>query len=655
MEDIAHGIQGVISARLTNLEPTALQTLEIASNIADRFAFDVLRSVSGLDEGVLLQAIAQLTDAHILQETSGRSAFDYCFTHNLIRDAVYARIPSEQRRRRHYRIAQAFAGERFGEDRAFAGEIARHFDLANARAEAVKWYGRAARYASEAYANAEALAALECALRLVDDAGERFELLKLHESLRHRLGETAGRQEDLSIMERLAGDLGEPYVFDVLTRRVELAINKGNIEEARTLTSEMELHALLDDQRSGALIAFAKARILRIEGHLAESLEYAESALPGFHDAGDAHSELEVHCLIVDLCIKLADFPRVRNHIDLASHCGLGETEQLAHTLLAASRESFATARYDEAEELARESHDAFASVGDRQGIADAAYFTANALGRLGRFREAMTCCTEAGDIYCSIGNRSRMAAVRANLGTLHSWRGNFPEARALFTAADKVFGEMKDARGQTVTTGNLGWIELMLGHNKEARTFSAHAVERAHRMESPELEGQFLANLGVSERELGEIDLSITHLEQSIELRGRALTRSELFNDLSELALSYAQRGDCDRAADLAREVVTQAHAHEHTVWLHYILWTAARAFAHCGLEREAEDARLQAREYMLRRRAEIEDDPVALAAFDDLTFHRNIDTPLSANRPASNQRRPSAERASLRVGRRR
>jgi tetratricopeptide (TPR) repeat protein len=154
--------------------------------------YDVLRRVSGMEDGPLLDALDAALNARILEE-QGES---FTFRHPLLRETLYAHLSRARRTHLHLRLAEALI-----ELRPEAIEsIAYHYDRAHAP-EAVEWLERAGDRAASIYATDSALA-------LYEDAGSRLaaEDAEGHMRLQEKLGDVllvAGRYDDaIAVLER---------------------------------------------------------------------------------------------------------------------------------------------------------------------------------------------------------------------------------------------------------------------------------------------------------------------------------------------------------------------------------------------------------------------------------------------------------------------
>jgi DNA-binding CsgD family transcriptional regulator/tetratricopeptide (TPR) repeat protein len=171
-------VREVVSQRLSRLDPTSRDLLELAAVAGPEFELDVLRRAAPVE----LERIDALEPAMRsgLVEELPFPALAYRFTHELVRRALYDRLSVLRRAELHLRIAEALeAVDRPRSGRVLA-DLAHHFAAAapiGGAAQAVE-YLLAARAASAALSYDEAAARLRTALQTgIEDERRRAEIL----------------------------------------------------------------------------------------------------------------------------------------------------------------------------------------------------------------------------------------------------------------------------------------------------------------------------------------------------------------------------------------------------------------------------------------------------------------------------------------------
>ena len=97
-------VRDVVGRRLGRLGSTTRTVLSVASVTGVAIDFDAVVAASGLDEGIVLDALDEAAGAAIVRETPSGS---YEFVHPLVRSTLYTNLGSARRHQRHRHIAEA--------------------------------------------------------------------------------------------------------------------------------------------------------------------------------------------------------------------------------------------------------------------------------------------------------------------------------------------------------------------------------------------------------------------------------------------------------------------------------------------------------------------------------------------------------------------
>jgi DNA-binding SARP family transcriptional activator len=190
LEEVPEGVRHMLEQRLARLDPAVTDTLDLAAVIGRDFDLAVLAQVSDLEHEALLDTLDSATAAGLVvasRQVPGR----YGFSHLIVRDALYGRLPPARRPRRHLRVAEALERIPAGDPDARLSQLARHFGTAatgatepglRAADKAVDYAARAADRAVSQFAYAEGVRLLSQALEHLalvapDDRSRRCDLL----------------------------------------------------------------------------------------------------------------------------------------------------------------------------------------------------------------------------------------------------------------------------------------------------------------------------------------------------------------------------------------------------------------------------------------------------------------------------------------------
>jgi len=109
--EIPGSIREAVRARVERLSDEARKTVTAASVIGQRFAFDVLRVIRGLDDVLLEAHLRELIDEQLLSEIEGGHD-EFTFRHALTREVVYDDLLVRERKRLHRSVAEALQATR---------------------------------------------------------------------------------------------------------------------------------------------------------------------------------------------------------------------------------------------------------------------------------------------------------------------------------------------------------------------------------------------------------------------------------------------------------------------------------------------------------------------------------------------------------------
>jgi predicted ATPase len=164
-------VLSVIQSRLLQLSPQALELAGVAAVIGRAFTVNILAQASDNDEDSLVRGLDELWRQRMIREQAGRTpgGETYDFSHDKLRDVVYASLSPIRRRFLHRRVAQALETAHRDHLDAVNAQIASHYEHAGQGARAIDAYRRAAQVAYQRSAFHEAIGLLRHALNLLAD------------------------------------------------------------------------------------------------------------------------------------------------------------------------------------------------------------------------------------------------------------------------------------------------------------------------------------------------------------------------------------------------------------------------------------------------------------------------------------------------------
>ncbi|RMF27149.1 MAG: DUF1670 domain-containing protein, partial [Chloroflexi bacterium] len=513
-------VEQVIQRRLAHLDDDARAVLNAAAILEQEATFRLLLSTTDMPQGKLLAALDALRQRHLLLEAPA----GYRFSHEKVRQVVYAGLDEASRRDLHRRVALAL--EAVAPRQIVA--LAFHFEQGEMWRKALHYHRQAAERAAAVHAHAVAVRHYERALALADRVGlpdeERFGLLSAYETSLSILGRRSDQMVHLEAMVRLAGgDLRR--LTDVHHRRAWVLAQTSRYREAEEAAQE----AIRLAQAIGDPLAEAKAHIvlgmaLGIQGKRDRATVHLQAAVEIGSHQGDPRVEADAHALLASLFLTANDHGPARRHAETA----LQLYEALDH----------------------------------RKGVAG----ILSTLGRIdaleGDLAQAETCYRRSLEICRAIGYRHGEARNLTNWGLILIEQGRIGQGLHLYREALRAYQSIGDSRGEALILGNLADLyHLFLGDDDQAVRYAQAALQRCEAIRNPD-RGYALVTLGRVACRRGEYDQARALLEDGLaamqamgkrhgEVEAhRALALLALAQDRPEAALAYLER-----AAALCRQ----------------------------------------------------------------------------------------------------
>lgn len=614
----ATSISNVIASRIVQLSQDALTVAQIAAVAGHGCGIELVRHVSNLPAVDVARGFDELLDRRILREAGSRASYDYVFTHHLITEAVYAQIEPDLRARRHSRIARLLETEPGRERNAFEREIARHHELAGEYAAAATSYVRAATAAARLYAYGDCIELATLALKLEAGIDVERAALEIRERAFGQRGERSSQRTDIDALERLAGDDAR-LRFEVFFRRVLLARTLGESdEEGRFIAQMLALESSLDDEaRAKALVQYATHAGLR--SLPAEGRAPALAALDIYREIGDVRGQLECLYLLVDFSANIGDIDVSQSHLAEMHRMAnsLADKAVEARALAVAAQAALLRQEYRRSYDLSKKALAFQIATSDRDGEASSLGRLAVSAAWLGDFRGAMRDFDMALEAYASIGNKRGLALTHTNRTLLLMRVGLFEDALLSIERSNELFTSAHEQRTVVANAVNASFVRLQLGDAQAAKTLATTALALAREIAFPIFEAAALANLGNAERTLGSYEFAIKHMEAGIALRRPVQEARDFVDDLADLTLAYVGAGrDSDALATALELCSIDDGAFAGALWPHYVRWAAARGLAAGGSPERASEMESRARSE-LSAFAETIDEPRARAAF--------------------------------------
>jgi transcriptional regulator with XRE-family HTH domain/tetratricopeptide (TPR) repeat protein len=312
---VALDLDAELEARLERVDPDCRDLLNWAALVGDGQLVAVLHAVTSYEEEAFDQAMELAATARVLYEEGD----SYRFDHPELREVLYAKMSSRQRRRRHLAIAGRLEDRFGGSSRDISAAVAHHLSLAGPEASPAD-LARTARTAAEQ----------SFAVAAWSDAAAYYDLC---------LTSGAAAEDEAHLLWRA----GLAH-FRNLDHR----------EAQRRLTRAVELARAAADERlwGRAVLALTKSRVVGGSWLGADiDLEPLQDFIRNSHgDTADLRAR--AHSQISDAHWAMFDFPAGFHQAQLAleTAAGLTDHEVTAEVELSLSVQHLAALQLDQAE-----------------------------------------------------------------------------------------------------------------------------------------------------------------------------------------------------------------------------------------------------------------------------------------------------------------
>jgi tetratricopeptide (TPR) repeat protein len=294
-EEVPRGVDMIISRRLKRVSDECRRVLTAAAVVGRRFSFVLLKTLMGIDEDTLLDAIEAAERAQLVSSTLEETEDQYMFFHELIRQTLLSRLSPARRRRLHVRVGEAIENLYADSLDQHMPALAHHFFQARNAADT----GKTLHYLTLAGERALSASAFEDTVRLFDNAltlipeGDkqtRADLLYKRglalRSIGRREEATVNWREAQAIYEELGNEQAIGRICEVLSST--LFWEDANFPEAHKAV-ERGLSALGDRIDASRCHMLATAAILAtaMPGNYQQSHDLFDQAISVANELGD--------------------------------------------------------------------------------------------------------------------------------------------------------------------------------------------------------------------------------------------------------------------------------------------------------------------------------------------------------------------------------
>ncbi len=415
-------VEQIIARRLDRLPAPAHPIVHLSAVLGERFDFDLLRLVSGIEPHALLDGLRELVRSRILDETER----DYRFHHDKIRQAAYNAIETTERMRLHRQTAEVLETI----TPAPVAALAHHWEAAAVWDKASVYHQQAGDQARAVYANRQAILHYTRAL----------------ETLAHQSAPDAPTR---AFALRLAREAVCALVGDQETRAADL-----------DALGTWLAHPLLDTPANRARVGLRRAAYYESTGEYPRAFVAVREATTQAALACDGQTEYEAELCWGQMLRHRGELESARQHIERAAVLALQLDDLAAQAVtlreqgaLAFDRGNYgeATSVYERALAVIARSNVAGAQASIHNCLASVAHYLADFPTALEHHRQALA-------LRRTVGDRRGEAISLYNLSTVYHDSGDQEAARATLEQVCALTQRLGDRRLE-----GYGWVYLGL------------------------------------------------------------------------------------------------------------------------------------------------------------------------------------------------
>ena len=470
---IPPGITGAIHQRLARLSPEIVGQLQTAAIIGRTFDVSLLAAVEARPAGVIeLKMLAASRAGLIRADRTGT----FAFSHDKIRECLYADMPPGRRRQLHEIIGRALEGRGDGSSVQQLAALAYHFARSGDRERGATYSLRAAEKALAVYAAEQALANYRAALDLLaaDDVRRGEGLLGTGKAaiLAGRAAEATDAYEAAHTWSLQGGDqmTAARAALGLSRARERLGDHQGHY--APLMTAVALLKDRSEPETVEALTWLAELDALR--GNFTEGIAHAERASEVARVLGGGVFEAKACAMLGKLRARMNDIPAGLELLERALALAI-EADDPSTAYLCCATLAFETHR---AADMRRCREASLARIEFARRTHDP-YQLHRAQAWLARLAAEQGKWSEAQQLIVQVESTPERSMFRETMEFLYRARGFIAYNRGDYEAAEREFQALAASLAQhredlTSYQGLLGLVQLLMGKRREAQAYMA-------------------------------------------------------------------------------------------------------------------------------------------------------------------------------------
>jgi predicted ATPase/DNA-binding CsgD family transcriptional regulator len=463
-------IVGIVHERLSRLPEATLESLRTAAVIGRTFDVTFLAEVLGQDAEAVEESLLAAVRTELIRADS---QYTFTFSHDKVRECLYAEITSVRRRRLHGFIGRILEAQTDQGSAQHLAALAFHFTQSGDRTRGAHYARRAAEQALEASAFEDAMKHYRVALELLPaEDRERGTLLL-------RLGEAAilaGAEREAIVAFEDARDFFQERKDQLAVAQAAHGLGRswGRLEAHASAQAAFETAlTLLKDHPGSEMVRVLVdlATLLAVSlGQQAEGLSYGQRALDLSRRLGNEHLEATANRTLGNLLMRgndiKASLPLLEHALTLANTTDdPAEAAECCACLTLAYLWSGQVHRAQQITfrqmEFAKRCHEPYQLRHIYSWLAMLSLVQ-------GQFADAEQLLIQAQSAVASLASPEPLAFLQVFSGVLFCYKGDYDTAEQQFRTALVVFREIGSS-ALLWQLAPLGIVQLFLGKQHEA------------------------------------------------------------------------------------------------------------------------------------------------------------------------------------------
>lgn len=297
--DVPGSIRDLVQERFEQLSPPAREIIVRFAVAGAAISPELRGAMLNGDAAGLHRAFTELVQTRFLREENTAAGTIYTFSHDVVRESLYAGLSEEQRATLHAGIAEAM--ERLSASR-YAAAIADHYERAGDVSKAARAYVCAAAQALTGFANDEAECFARKAVSLDGDADVAIRAYAHLDTVYYRTGRRELQRRAADDMDAIAEESGDSqHICEAAYHRLAQAYYESDAGTLKVQVERLRRHLPEQPVWAARLEAFTGIYEL-LSGNPDAAWERMQRALALCGQAGHEFGQLFCYVRLLEMC-----------------------------------------------------------------------------------------------------------------------------------------------------------------------------------------------------------------------------------------------------------------------------------------------------------------------------------------------------------------